>query len=151
MNYVRFPIAWWQDRQNTFYARTLDGTYVCAADAELKKCLEQIKTALVWLSENEYVSQPDFDTPELESMEVSFRAAEKSKGRLWPSKEVTQLTLPLVWGKRDDESIACNFPTLDVEFRCDDEKAFRQMALEQAQVEAQRDLAAEPRRIVAGW
>ena len=133
MNYVKFPIAWWQDRQNTFYARTLDGTYVCAADAELKKCLEQIKTALVWYSENETVNNPDFDEPILEPMAVAFRAAERSRGRLWPSKEITKLTLPFVWGKRDDDSIACNFPTLGVEFRCEDEKAFRQMALEQAQ------------------
>jgi ATP-dependent Clp protease ATP-binding subunit ClpC len=135
MSYVKFPIAWWQDRQNTFYARTLGGTYVCAADAELKKCLYQIKTALVWLSENESVSKPDFEEPQLEPMVISFRSAEKSRGRLWPSKEVTRLTLPFVWGVRDDDSVACNFPTLGVDFRCDDQKVFRQMAIEQAQSE----------------
>ena len=49
MSYQKFPIVWWKDNQETFYARTVSGEFVCAADSDLKKCLKQIKAAMLCL------------------------------------------------------------------------------------------------------
>jgi len=67
MSYTKFPIACWQDAQQTFYARTVSGSDVSAADADQKKCLEQIRAALIWMSENRYVERPEFETPQIET------------------------------------------------------------------------------------
>lgn len=133
MSYTKFPIACWQDAQQTFYARTVSGSDVSAADADQKKCLEQIRAALIWMSENRYVERPEFETPQIETLTIPVRTAEQAQGQRWPAKEMSYLQLPCIWGKRDDDSVACSLPTLKIVFSCDDEKSFREIAIEEAQ------------------
>ena len=133
MSYTKFPVAFWQDAQRTFYARTVSGSDVSAADADPKKCLEQIRAALIWMSENRYVERPEFETPQIETLTIPVRTAEQAQGQRWPAKEMSYLRLPCIWGRRGDDSVACSLPTLAIDFSCDDEKNFREIAIEEAQ------------------
>lgn len=133
MSYQKFPIVWWKDNQETFYARTVSGEFVCAADSDLKKCLKQIKAAMLWQSENSYVQTPDFDEPILELIKVAFRTSEVFRNRRHLSGQQSYLSVPCVWGRRNDDSIVFEAPTLDVSFHCDAEDDFREIAREQIQ------------------
>ena len=133
MSYEKFPIVWWKDNQGTYYARTVSGEFVCAADSDLKKCLKQIKAAMLWQSENSFVSVPDFVEPNLELIKVAFRTSEVFRERRHLSGEQSYVTVPCVWGQREDGSIAFEAPTIDVSFHCDSEDDFRDIAREQIQ------------------
>ena len=133
MSYEKFPIVWWQDKQGTVYARTISGEFVCAADVDLKKCLKQIKSAMLWQSEHSFVRAPEFDDPKLEQIKVAFRTSEASLGGRHLSSEQSWVTVPCVWGKREDGSVVCESPTLDMSFQCDSEDDFREIAREQVQ------------------
>ena len=133
MSYTKFPIVWWKDAQETYYARTVSGEEVCAADSDLKKCIKQIKSAMLWQSENTFVREPDFEEPKLESIKVAIRTSEQFLEQRHLSNEQTYLTVPCVWGRRDDGSIVCNVPTLRLSFHCDSEDDFRDIAREQIQ------------------
>ena len=133
MSYEKFPIVWWKDTQETYYARTVSGEYACAADTDLKKCIKQLKSAMLWHSENTHVRDPDFEEPNLELIKVAIRTSEPFRDRRHLSSEQTWVTVPCVWGKREDGSIACDAPTLKLSFFCDSESEFRDIAREQIQ------------------
>ena len=133
MTYQKFPIVWWKDAQDTYYAHTVSGESVCAADRDLKKCIKQIKSALLWHSENTFVSEADFDEPQIELIKVAIRTSEKFLERRHLSSEQTYVTVPCVWGKREDGTIVCYAPTLELSFHCDSETDFREIAREEIQ------------------
>ncbi|WP_162273970.1 AAA family ATPase [Mariniblastus fucicola] len=133
MSYKKFPIVWWKDRQGTFYAQTVSGESVCAADDDLKKCVRQIKSAILWHSENTYVSEAEFEAPNLELLKVAIRTSETFRERRHLSSEQTWVSVPCVWGKRDDGSVVCNAPTIELKFQCDSEDKFREIAREEIQ------------------
>lgn len=133
MNYQKFPIVCWKDSQDIHYARIVSGENACAADSDFKKCVKQLKSALLWKSENESVRAADFEEPKLELVNVCIRTSEEFRKRRHLSSEQSYLSVPCVWGKREDSSVVCVVPTLSLQFFCDKEQDFRDIAREEIQ------------------
>ena len=145
MTRLKFPLLVWEDCDGAFTARTVSGPEAAAVGMTSRKAVDQIKKHLDWIRKtDDWLLPPDFSDAELCSFPVSVRPAYKAGSDVRNYDRPFTIQVPVVVGRREDDSFACVLPTLGSRFVCDTRKLVEKVTRDHVR---QRLDGLEPREV----